>query len=75
MALSEQQFRNEPGQFPGYVNSCTIGDYVEPSIEADLWRDLFYLGSTPLLAARFVRASAPIRPFGKIKPGYPNLFL
>ncbi len=48
LALGEQQLRNEPGQFPGDVKRGTIGDHAEPSVEGDLWRDLFYWGSTPI---------------------------
>jgi hypothetical protein len=36
VTLGQQQFRNEPDQFPGHVKRGTIGDHVEPSAEDDL---------------------------------------
>ena len=45
--LGEQQFRNEPGQFPRHIKRGTIGDHVGPPVEADFVVRPLLLGSTP----------------------------
>ncbi|HEX6522586.1 MAG TPA: hypothetical protein VF070_21645, partial [Streptosporangiaceae bacterium] len=55
-----QQPRNEQDQFPGHVESDTIGDQRGVSRQADVsWRDFFYreLRASPAMSA-CIRVSA-----------------
>ena len=73
--LGQQQFRGELHQFPGDVKRGTIGDHVEPSAEVDLVVRPLLLGlHAHVRAVRFLRVSARMSPYARIKPDCPNLF-